>query len=316
MLIVSSIFPNQQLQMELRKEFPDVTFEFYEGMKAAEKSFYEAEVLITYGEDLTEKHIKQHKGLKWIMLMTAGFDKLPLKAVKEKGIMVTNVHGIHKIPMAEFTIGTMLQYVKQTKILMSNESQLVWDRNIHLEELCHKTILILGVGAIGGEIARLAKAFRMKTLGVNRSGRAVENIDELYHFNQMIHALPKADFIVSILPSTPETRYLLKKEHFNAMKQSAVFINIGRGDIVAESTLIEAMRQREIAHAYLDVFEQEPLEPNHPFWLMDNVTISPHLSSLSGRYLPRSFAIFKHNLKTYLNKKNEYINLVDLQKGY
>jgi len=316
MLIVSSIFPNQQLQMELQKEFPGVTFEFYEGMKGAEKSFYEAEVLITYGEDLTEKHIEQHKGLKWIMLMTAGFDKLPLEAVKEKGVMVTNVRGIHKIPMAEFAMGTMLQHVKQTKILMGNENQLVWNRNVRLEELCDKTILILGVGSIGREIARLAKAFRMKTMGVNRSGRAVEHIDELYHINQMLQALPKADFIVSILPSTPETKHLLKKEHFIQMKQSAVLINIGRGDIVDESILIEVMNQREIAHAYLDVFEQEPLEPNHPFWLMDNVTISPHLSSLSERYLPRSFTIFKHNLNMYLNKKNKYINLVDLQKGY
>ncbi|WP_394237911.1 D-2-hydroxyacid dehydrogenase [Niallia oryzisoli] len=316
MRIVSSIYPNQELQKELQIEFPTAKFEFYHGMKEAEKSFYESEIFITYGEDLTEKHIQQNNRLKWIVLMTAGFDKLPLKAVEEKGIMVTTARGIHSIPMAEYTIGIMLQYVKQTRIIMENENKQIWDRSLQLDELSDKTVLILGVGTIGGEIARLAKAFRMNTIGINRSGRAVGNIDKLYQIDQFSHALPQADFIVSVLPSTPETRHFIKREHFISMKKSAVFINIGRGDIVDERILIDALNQQLIDHAYLDVFEQEPLEVNHPLWSMKNVTISPHLSSLTRRYLPRAFEIFKLNLYTYLTKKGEFINFIDLQKGY
>ena len=169
MRIVSSIFPKEIIQEEIKSEFPEVEFEFYKGMEAAEKAFYECEVFLTYGDDLTESQIVQHKHLKWIMVMSAGLENLPLKAIEEKGIMITNARGIHKIPMAEYTLGTMLQWVKQTRVLLENEREEHWNRKIRIEELAEKTVFILGVGAIGGEIARLAKAFRMKTMGVNRT---------------------------------------------------------------------------------------------------------------------------------------------------
>lgn len=316
MKIVSSIFPNEKIQENIKKEFPEITFEFYKGMKEAEEAFYGCDIFLTYGDDLTEQHIQKNNQLKWIMLMSAGLEKMPLKAIEEKGIIVTNARGIHKIPMAEFTIGLMLQWVKQTKALLENEQRQLWDRKLQMEELCEKTVLILGVGAIGGEIARLAKAFRMRTIGVNRSGKATEYVDELFCMDQLMTALPKADFIVSILPSTTETKQLLTKDHFTTMKNTAVFINIGRGDLVDEHVLQQALENNEIRHAFLDVFEKEPLEKSHPFWNMKNVTVTPHLSSVGKKYLPRSFAIFKHNLNTYLNKNNDYINLIDLQKGY
>ena len=167
-----------------------------------------------------------------------------------------------------------------------------------------------------GKLLRLAKAFRMKTIGVNRSGKGVGNIDELYLTEQMMDALPKADFIVSILPSTPKTKRLLSKDHFVAMKNTAVFINIGRGDLVDEFLLLRALEKNEIAHAFLDVFEKEPLVKDHPFWKMKNVTVTPHLSSVTQNYLPRALEIFKHNLNTYLNKTGDYMNVIDLKKGY
>jgi phosphoglycerate dehydrogenase-like enzyme len=316
MRIVSSVFPKEIIQEEIKSEFPEIQFEFYKGMKDAEKAFYECEVFLTYGDDLTVNHIQKNNHLKWIMQMSAGLEELPLKAIEEKGIMITNARGIHKIPMAEYTLGTMLQWVKQTRALLENEQEENWDRKIRMEELFEKTVLILGVGAIGGEIARLAKAFRMKTIGVNRSGKGVENIDELYLTEQMMDALPKADFIVSILPSTPDTKHLLTKDHFVAMKNTAVFINIGRGDLVDESLLLHALEKNEIAHAFLDVFEKEPLVKDHPFWKMKNVTVTPHLSSVTQNYLPRALEIFKHNLNTYLNKTGDYMNVIDLKKGY
>src|SRR3954469_9999003 len=316
MRIVSSVFPKEIIQEEIKSEFPEIQFEFYKGMKDAEKAFYECEVFLTYGDDLTVNHIQKSNHLKWIMQMSAGLEQLPLKAIEERGIMITNARGIHKIPMAEYTLGTMLQWVKQTRALLENEQEENWDRKIRMEELCESTVCILGVGAIGGEIARLAKAFRMKTIGVNRSGRKVENIDELYPIEQMLEALPNADFIVSILPSTPETKHLLKKEHFEAMKNTAVFINIGRGDLVDEQVLLQVLQKSDIAHAFLDVFEKEPLEKEHPFWKMKNVTVSPHISSVTKKYLPRSFKIFQHNLNTYLNHGDDFINVIDLKKGY
>lgn len=314
MNIYSSILPSEPIQAEIRDAFPQVQFEFHKGIK--EELFFDAEIFITYGEDLTEDLILQADKLKWIMVMSAGLEKMPFDACRKRGILVTNARGIHKIPMAEFTIGLMLQYSKQMKRLWENEKNQDWDRRLPMGELHGKTVLILGIGAIGGEVARLAKAFNMKTIGVNRSGDKVEWADEIHTISTFTDALPESDFIVSVLPSTGETKHFLDASHFEMMKESSVFINIGRGDLVDESVLLEAMRQKKIAHAFLDVFYKEPLGQDHPFWKMDNVTVTPHISSLTKNYLPRSFVIFKHNMNVYMKKENDYINVINLERGY
>lgn len=317
MKIASSLIPPEEIQEELKEQFPTVDFQFFKGIDKARPALKECEVFITYGFDLTEEDILLGENLKWLMVMSAGIDKIPLKICREKGILVTNVKGIHKIPMAEYTLGMMLQYEKKLKQMWINEQNNKWYRRLPFGELAGKTVLIFGTGAIGSEIARLAKAFRMKTLGVNRSGNSVENIDELFTRDNFEKALPEADYIVSILPSTEETRYFFKEEHFKKMKESAVFINIGRGDVVRDEVIITALNNDEIAHAILDVFEDEPLNENHPFWTMEKVTVTPHASSLSRNYLPRAFEIFVKNLHTYLKKEDDdFINKIDYFKGY
>ncbi|WP_394582986.1 D-2-hydroxyacid dehydrogenase [Cytobacillus firmus] len=316
MKIVSSILPPEELREEVIRDFPEGDFLFFDGIESAGESFYNAEVFITYGEDLTEEHIHKATKLKWIMVMSAGMDEMPLETCKEKGILITNARGIHKIPMAEFALGTMLDHVKQRALLAENEKAEVWNRNLPMEELHGKTLLIIGVGAIGGEIARLAKCFGMKVAGVNRSGRENMWTDRIFSLSRLIGILPEADFIVSVLPSTPETKYLLKEKHFAAAKNSAVFMNIGRGDLVEEKVLLSALEKHQISHAYLDVFESEPLPVGHPFWSMENVTVTPHLSSRTKNYLPRSFEIFRHNLHTYIKYNKDYMNVIDFERGY
>jgi phosphoglycerate dehydrogenase-like enzyme len=308
--------PPDFIQNEVQEQFPGVNFQFFKGFEAAKEAFYEAEVFITYGEDLNEKDIEKASQLKWIMVMSAGLDQMPLTICEEKEILVTNARGVHKIPMAEFTLSCMLQHVKQVNALRNNEQKYFWNRKLPMSELCGKTLLIVGAGAIGGEIARLGKAFRMNTIGINRSGGKVDYVDELYKIGDLTVALPKADFIVSVLPSTKETKHLLKLADFEQMKRSAVFINIGRGDLVEEEVLLQVFEQKLIAHAYLDVFNQEPLSEGSPFWKMDEVTVSPHLSSITKEYLPRSFDIFKHNLHIYMNNKDGYQNVIDYKRGY
>ncbi|MGE7186036.1 D-2-hydroxyacid dehydrogenase [Peribacillus sp. NPDC006672] len=314
MLILSTIIPNEGIQTKMKDAFPELNFIYQEEWK--DERLSEAEILITYGEDLTEKTIGKAANLKWIMVMSAGMELMPFKAIEERGILVTNARGIHKIPMAEYTIGMLLQYEKKLKLLMKNEREEMWDRKIEVGELNSKTMLVLGAGAIGGEVARLGKAFGMTTLGVNRSGKPVESIDRLYTLDNLLEAIPGADYIVSVLPSTDETKKLLQKEHFKAMKESAVFVNIGRGDLIDEEVLTEALEAGELAHAILDVFDPEPLEKEHHFWRMENVTVTPHLSSKSGEYLPRTFAIFEKNMREYLKAGKDFINVIDLSRGY
>ncbi|GAE48325.1 D-3-phosphoglycerate dehydrogenase [Mesobacillus boroniphilus JCM 21738] len=302
------------MQEDVKKEFPQVSFEFHKGIK--EELFLHAEIFLTYGEDLTEELIFKADKLKWIMVMSAGLDRMPFEACKKRGILVTNVRGIHKIPMAEFTIGMMLQHVKQMRSLWTNEQAKAWERKLPMGELYGKTLLILGIGTIGGEVARLAKAFNMKTIGVNRSGREAEWADEIFTMDNYREAMPEADFIVSVMPSTNETRHFLDASDFEIMKDTAVFINIGRGDLVKDDVLTAALQEKKIAHAYLDVFYEEPLIESHPFWTMENVTVTPHISSLTKNYLTRSFEIFKHNLHTYNKNSSDYLNVIDMDRGY
>ncbi|MGD6966160.1 D-2-hydroxyacid dehydrogenase [Rossellomorea vietnamensis] len=316
MKVLYTFHPPEKLKKEIETEYPGCRFEYFESMQKASDFLPEAEVIVTFGEDMTDEHIKKAGKLRWIMVMSAGLELMPLKLIKEKGILVTNVKGIHAIPMAEFALGSMLQHAKQFPRIRKDISQGLWEREAPSSELFGKTLLILGAGAIGSEIARLGKAFRMKVMGINTSGSKKAYFDEMHPLKEVKSILGTADYVIAVLPSTMETRHLLKKEHFQCMKKSSVFINIGRGDLFESSTLIDALQNNELAHAYLDVFEREPLERDHPFWRMDKVTITPHLSSRTEYYLPRSFDIFKKNMTAYMNNENNYINKIHVERGY
>ena len=184
-------------------------------------------------------------------------------------------------------------------------------------ELKGSTAIVLGPGAIGSEIGRLLQAFGVKTIGCNRSGRPSESMNETIIFDELLNKLPEGDFIISVLPSTPETNGLLTAEHFKAMKDSAVFMNFGRGDLLDESVLIQVLKDEVIRHAVLDVFQIEPLPADSEFWSLPNCTLSPHASSYSSKYIERSLVIFDENLGKWLNNNNnDMTNLIDLEQGY
>lgn len=314
MNIVFTFRPPRNIQADLQKKFPNETFSFYKEITEA-RPLKEAEIIVTFGSDLTKEHIDESESLKWIMVASAGIEEMPLQAIKERDILVTNARGIHKIPMAEFTIGFMLNHVKRFAELHKLEQTETWNKQLPLEELYGKEITVLGTGAIGQEIARLAKAFHMTTTGVNKNGHAAEGFDRVFSIDTLASAVRGADFVVSVLPSTLETVNVLQAEHFEAMKNTAAFINVGRGDLVSELVLLSAINDEEIAHAYLDVFPEEPLSEGHPFWRHPGITVTPHISSVTERYIPRAIEIFEHNLHCFIDG-GEYANVIDVTKGY
>ncbi|KIL47262.1 D-2-hydroxyacid dehydrogenase [Jeotgalibacillus soli] len=315
MKILFSFVPNNEIQKDLIEQFPDASFSFRRLSEAGEL-VSEAEIFVTYGEDLTEENILGFHRLKWIMVVSAGLEKMPFEQIKERNILVTNARGIHAIPMSEFAFGFMLQYSKRFAEMHDQQKEQKWNRNLPLKELYNSTLLILGTGAIGTETARIAQAFGMKTEGVNSDGRAIEHFDQTYPIDRLNKPLPNADYILSFLPSTEETKHLLQSEHFHLMKESAVFINMGRGSLVSMEVLLNALRAKEIAYAMLDVMEEEPLPADHPLWNQANITITPHLSSISSEYIPRALTIFKRNLHAYLNGEDHFQNIIDLNRGY
>ena len=313
MEILFTFVPKEDQQQRLITEFPEIDFHFLYKDKTRLPM---ADIIVTYGEDLQEEDIHTASNLKWIMVASAGVEKMPHKAIIEKGVIVSNVRGIHKTPMSESVLAHLLALKRSLPEIYKNQRSSNWNRRIRSSELAGSTALILGPGAIGSEIGRLLQAFGVKTLGCNRSGNPVDHIEEIILFKDILQALPKADLIISILPSTEETKNLFGAEHFKAMKPSAIFMNFGRGDLVQDEVLLEALKNDEFAYAVLDVFENEPLPAEHPYWGMENVIVSPHVSSHSGQYVERTLDIFIPNLKQWLAQGTQPSNLVNIEKGY
>lgn len=314
MQVLFTFHVREQFQQQLRQKFPQVSFRFNE--KVEEVLIEDIEILVTYGRDVTEEMLERSTSLKWIMVASAGVDKMPLQAIAERNILVSNVRGIHKIPMAETVLAHILALSKGLPTLQKQQQRKEWKKDFLPGELYGQTAIIIGPGAIGAEIARLLRAFGVYTIGCNRSGKPVEYLDETVPITELQAVLPQADYIISILPSTAETACLLTEAHFKAMKETAVFLNFGRGDVVKEQILIDALESKEIGHAVLDVFEVEPLPESSALWNLSNVTISPHISGLFRKYVERSIIIFEENLEKWLADDHNLRNIIDLKKGY
>ncbi|ANU11683.1 D-3-phosphoglycerate dehydrogenase [Planococcus antarcticus DSM 14505] len=313
MEILFTFIPKEDQQQRLETEFPQVHFHFIYKDKTRLAS---ADIIVTYGEDLTAEDVAAAEKVQWIMVASAGIEKLPHQAIAERGITVSNVKGIHKIPMAESALAHLLSLKRSLPTIYENQRNQEWSRRIRSSELNGSTALILGPGAIGSEIGRMLQAFGVYTIGCNRSGKKAPHMDDTISFENILEKLPQADYVLSILPSTDETKQLLKEVHFKAMKKTAIFMNFGRGDLVSDEILLDALRNEEIACAVLDVFEQEPLPQDHPYWTMGNVVVSPHVSSHSGKYVERALDIFIPDLKKWLVDQTVPTNLVNMEKGY
>ena len=314
MRIYFTFEPRPDLREPLVAEFPQLEFIFEKSLSIEE--LQQADVLVTYGEDLTEESIQYATKLKWIFVASAGIEKMPAQAIIERGILVSNVRGIHKTPMAESMLAHILAIKRALPWVYEQQKKGEWSKKAQQTELRDSTALILGPGAIGSEVGRLLQAFGVKTIGCNRSGKEAAYMDTMISFAHLKEALPNADIVISVLPKTKETTHLLKEAHFAAMKNSAIFMNFGRGNLVDEKVLIQAIETKQIGHAVLDVFEEEPLSSDNPLWTLPNVIVSPHVSSHSSRYVERSLEIFKPSLIKWLKGDTDLENVMDLSRGY
>lgn len=315
MMEVLFTFDIKEHQKEhLLTNFPDVSFHYDENreMQLVEK----ANAIVTYGEDIDAELLDRAKSLEWLMVASAGVEKMPLAEIAKRQLVMSNVRGIHKTPMAESVLAHILALKRSLPLIYQRQDAKEWSRKVGSTELKGSAALILGPGAIGSEIGRLLQAFGVKTIGCNRSGKACASMDEIITFDHLIDRLPETDYVISVLPSTLETRGLLTKQHFEAMKETAIFMNFGRGDLVDEALLIEVLKNEVIGHAVLDVFETEPLATDNELWVLPNCTVSPHVSSLSGNYVDRALVIFEENLEKWLKDKRNLRNLINLEDGY
>ncbi|HEX9916685.1 MAG TPA: D-2-hydroxyacid dehydrogenase, partial [candidate division Zixibacteria bacterium] len=261
------------------------------------------------------------KKLKWIHLGVAGIDKTLFPEVLKSEVLVTSSKGIHQVTVSEHVMGLVLAFAKGIAASIKAQPTKVWlqreliDKRFNLEG---KVLGIVGLGNIGLELARKAKAFDMKVIALKNSvkkGEKYKNVDLLLGKEKLKELLSQSDFVVILLPLTKETYHLISQKELGWMKREAYLINVARGPIINEEDLIFALKNKTIKGAALDVVEKEPLDSNSPLYDFENVIITPHIAGSMPDYYKRVGEIFKENLIRYL-KKRPLLNLVDKKKGY
>jgi phosphoglycerate dehydrogenase-like enzyme len=276
----------------------------------------DAEIVAGWNE-LTEQHCLQPESrLRWIQAWGAGVEQMPFDALERRNVILTNVSGIHAYPISESVLAMMLSFTRKLHLHIRNQTQKKWEWFGGVGEMHGKVLGVVGVGAIGEEIAKLARAFGMRVLGVRKSGQACSYVDQMYDNQGLDEVFRESDYVVVTLPITKETLHLIGRSQFRLMKSTAFYINIGRGGTTHTEALIEALQSGTIAGAGLDVFEQEPLPESSPLWEMDNVILTPHNSGASIHYNDRAVQIFTANLQDYVNGSEPSLNRVDLASRY
>ena len=191
-----------------------------------------------------------------------------------------------------------------------------YDRSLTGKRVKGEKLLFLGTGAIAQKTAYLAQAFGMKVIGISKFGKEKEHFDEIFSLDKLDKVIDDADIIVNSLPETKETIHLLQRGDFEKMKDDALFINIGRGTIVDEQVMVNVLKDKLIRHAYLDVFENEPLNSDNSLYELNNVTITAHITGNDKNINREATNIFERNLEYFLNNKDVIENKVDPNKGY
>jgi glyoxylate/hydroxypyruvate reductase A len=250
--------------------------------------------------------------LRWLQAMGAGVDWALVPELPSR-VTVTRAPGIFGPWMSEYVLGWCSWVTQRMETYRAAQREQRWIDDVLPGRLRGKTLTLVGVGDIGREIARVARAVGMHVIGVSRSGERVPAVERVYRPGHLARALAAADFVVVVLPLTPKTRGLIDDKALAAMRPGAWLLNIGRGAVVDEAALVSALQTQRIAGAVLDVFPTEPLPAGHPLWRLDNVVITPHVAgpSTSDEIAP----VFNDNLARYVRGR-PLQHVVDRARGY
>jgi phosphoglycerate dehydrogenase-like enzyme len=264
--------------------------------------------------------LPQARNLRWVQQWGAGADwLLRCPEAAELDFVLTSASGVHTIPISEHILAFLLAFGRGFHHALRAQVRREWfsyEQQTGIFELVGKTMVLVGVGAIGGRTAELATALGMRVLGVRRDPTAgAPGVEAMYGPAQLFDLLPEADFLVLAVPLTHETQGMIGERELWAMKPTAHIVNVGRGGLVQEDALIRALQEEWVAGAGLDVFETEPLPEDSPLWGMDNVIITAHYAGANPYYTERAMAIFLDNLERY--RAGEPLrNVVDKRIGY
>lgn len=310
------VLPVSEGQKEKLEEYADKScFTYTSYKKATEEMVKEADIIIgNIDPDLLE--YAEH--LEWLQLNSAGADAYVKRGVLPENVMLTNATGAYGPGVAEHMLAVLFSLQKKLHLYRDNQNQCEWYDEGEVMSLRGGCALIVGLGDIGLYFARLLRNFGYRIIGIKRRpGQVPQGVDELYTMDYLDELLPEADVVFSILPETKVTKNLFNARRFREMKNSAIFLNAGRGSAVNTEDLCQALIAGEIYGAGLDVTDPEPLPSQHKLWNMQNAVITPHISGdfHHPATLYRIVDIVAGNLKRYCAGE-PLINIVDRETGY
>ncbi len=328
-IVITMSIPEATLD-RFRSEFPEIRFVVSGEAVAAEAQMihdpgtrsaddlHDADALIGWTIDAETLDAAPH--LRWIHASGAGVERYDLASIAARGVVMTNSSGVSAPNMAEHVLGMMIALARRFPTLIQAQAKHVWrDSETHDEvaELQGQTVLVVGIGDIGQEVAKRAGAFGMRILGLRRRGDLPPppGFEAVFGIDDLAQALTGADHVVVTLPHTPRTRGLFDDAAFAAMKPGAIIYNVGRGPVIDTTALIAALELGRLAGAGLDVTDPEPLPPDSPLWDMENVLITAHTSGGTPRYWERQGALIAENIRR-IQRGELPRNIVDPEAGY
>jgi phosphoglycerate dehydrogenase-like enzyme len=253
--------------------------------------------------------------LRWVHIASAGVDPLMFPELVDSPVVLTNSRGIFDRPIAEYVLGLILHFAKDIGGTLDLQKQRTW-RHRETERIDRQTVLVVGTGSIGREIGRLLSAAGMKVTGVGRTARSADpDMGEIRASADLLSLLPDTDYVIVAAPLTEQTRGMFDAAALAQMKPTARLINIGRGPIVIDKDLAEALKNNQIAGAAPDVFAEEPLPREHPLWGVPNLIISPHMSGDFVGWLDALAELFVENFGRWF-AGDRLLNVVDKKLGY
>ena len=309
-LLVLTRFPADYESLLTSAELPDLEISYAATPEQAMELGQDFEIVL--GEPaLIRPVLMKLSGLRWVQSMYAGVEQL-LDPSLRRDYILTNARGVFGELMSEYVIGYLLFHERRMLERLQAQKEHRWDRST-TGMLRGKTIGLLGVGSIGAHLAGTAKRFRMTVHGYTRASEDCPDVDVYYHGSDLLEFAGTLDYLVSVLPTTAETRHIVDASLLEALPSHSLFINIGRGSALDEPALVEALTNGKIAAAILDVFHQEPLPAEHPFWDTPNLLITFHTSAQS---LPADITeLFVENYHRYIHG-DELLHRVDFERGY
>jgi phosphoglycerate dehydrogenase-like enzyme len=265
---------------------------------------------------LLEPALRCGKRVRWVHSLAAGVENQLIPELVDSEIPLTNSRGVFKESLGEFVIGAAIFFAKDFGRMLRSREAGRWDP-FDVEEISRQTMGIAGYGEIGRAAGRRAKAMGMTVLAMRRTpgDPSEREVDGWFAPEQRLEMIGQSDYIIVAAPLTPETRGMIGHREFEEMKPSAVVVNVGRGPVIDETALVQALRERRIRGAALDVFDTEPLPPDHPLWKLDNVLLSPHCADHTDGWLEQAVEFFVGNFRRFAAGQ-PLLNIVDKQAGY